>query len=184
MSPEEREKRKREANVVMYGLSGDSPASLQQSAQEVFNALNLPKAGRHVTAVWPLPARDTHHPAVVCFDDPAWSMLLVRSKRCLQGLPAMARVYNQAHLTNAQRAEKAARQPGFQAARQLGSAARSCCTAGMPPLVLPLRSSPARGTGAVACTHNARSYSGTCRAAWLATTSMMHLPSLQQSKYP
>ena len=34
--PEEQERRRRSANVVMYGLSGDSSACLRQAAQEVF----------------------------------------------------------------------------------------------------------------------------------------------------
>ena len=45
------------------------------------------------------------------------------------------------------------------------------CTAEMPPLALPLRSLPARGTKAVSCNTNAN----LCMAALLATTSICHM---------
>ena len=59
--PEEQERRKRSANVVMYGLLGDSSACLRQAVQEVFQALNLPHAGQHVVAVEPLPTQAPTH---------------------------------------------------------------------------------------------------------------------------
>ena len=120
--PEEHERRKRSANVVMYGLSGESSACLKQAAEEVFQALNLPHAGQHVVAVEPLPTQGPHPPVVVRFDDPYWSTRLLRSKRGLRRLPALARVYIAEHLTRIQQAEKATRQPRFDAARQLGRA--------------------------------------------------------------
>eukprot|EP00891_Asterochloris_glomerata_P007320 jgi/Astpho2/7320/Aster-01622 len=120
--PEEHERRKRSANVVMYGLSGESSACLKQAAEEVFQALNLPHAGQHVVAVEPLPTQGPHPPVVVPFDDPYWSTRLLRSKRGLRRLPALARVYIAEHLTRIQQAEKATRQPRFDAARQLGRA--------------------------------------------------------------
>ena len=120
--PEEQERRKRSANVVMYGLSGDSSACLRQAAQEVLQAVNLPHAGRHVVAVEPLPTQGPHPPVVVCFDDPCWSTRLLRSKRSLRRVPALARVYIAEHLTRAQQAERSSRQPRFAAAQQLGCA--------------------------------------------------------------
>ena len=115
--PEEQERRKRSANVVMYGLSGESSACLMQAAEKVFQALNLPHAGQHVVAVEPLPTQGPHPSVVVRFDDPYWSTRLLRSKRGLRRLPALARVYIAEHLTRIQQAEKATR---FDAARQLG----------------------------------------------------------------
>ena len=120
--PEEQERRKRSANVVMYGLSGNSPACLRQAAQEVFQALNLPHAGQHVVAVESLPTQGPHPPVIVRFDDPCWSARLLRSKRSLRRLPALARVYIAEHLTRTQQAEKIARQPRYDAAQQLGHA--------------------------------------------------------------
>ena len=189
--PEQQERHKRSANVVMYGLSGDSPACLRQAVQEVFQALSLPHAGQHVVAVEPLPTQGPHPPVVVRFDDPWWSARLLRSKRGLRRLPALARVYIAEHLTRIQQTEKSAGQPRFKPASNLmqrsnwglpsGGAVMSCCTAEMPSLALALMSSPARGTGAVACNTNVKSCSGTCRAAWLAITSMMHLLCLLQN---
>eukprot|EP00891_Asterochloris_glomerata_P004147 jgi/Astpho2/4147/Aster-01286 len=92
--PEEHERRKRSANVVMYGLSGESSACLKQAAEEVFQALNLPHAGQHVVAVQPLPTQGPHPPVVVRFDDPYWSTRLLRSKRGMRRLPALARGYD------------------------------------------------------------------------------------------
>ena len=86
--PEEQERRRRSANVVMYGLSGDSSACLRQAAQEVFQALNPPDAGQHVVAVEPLPTQGPHPPVVVRFDDPCWSTRLLCSKRSLRRVPA------------------------------------------------------------------------------------------------
>ena len=120
--PEEQERRKRSANVVMYGLLGESSTCLKQAAEEVFQALNLPRAGQHVVAVEPLPTQGPYPPVVVRFDDPYWSTRLLRSKRGLRRLPALARVYIAEHLTRNQQAEKATRQPRFDAARQLGRA--------------------------------------------------------------
>ena len=120
--PEEQKRRKRSANVVMHGLSGEGSACLKQAAQEVFQALNLPLAGQHVVAMEPLPTQGPHPPVVVRCDDPWWSTRLLRCKRGLRRLPALARVYIAEHLTRTQQAERATRQPRFDAARQLGCA--------------------------------------------------------------
>ena len=111
--PKEQERRKRSANVVMYGLSGDSSARLKQSAQEVFKTLDLPHAGEHVVAVEPLPTQGPPPPVVVRFDNPAWSRRLLSSKCSLRRFPALARVYIAEHLTRTQQTERTARQPGL-----------------------------------------------------------------------
>ena len=122
--PEERERRKRSADVVMYGLTGGSSACLRQAAQRVFQALNMPEAGQHVVAVDLLPTQGPHPPVVVRFDEPCWSPRLLRSKSNLRQIPALAKVYIAEHLTRIQMTEKTARQHSFAfaAAQQLGSA--------------------------------------------------------------
>ena len=120
--PEERERRKRSANVVMYGLTREISACLRQAAQGVFQALNMPEAGQHVVAVDLLPTQGPHPPVVVRFDEPCWSPRLLRSKRNLRRIPALAKVYIAEHLTRIQMTEKTARQHRFAAAQQLGSA--------------------------------------------------------------
>eukprot|EP00891_Asterochloris_glomerata_P008079 jgi/Astpho2/8079/Aster-03025 len=62
--PEEQERRKRSANVVMYGLSGESSACLKQAAEEVFQSLNLHHARQHAVAVEPLPTQGPHPPVI------------------------------------------------------------------------------------------------------------------------
>ena len=74
--PEDLERRKRSANVVMYGLSGDRSTHLRRAAQKVFQALNLPQPGQHVNAVALLPTQGPHTPVVVRLDDPCWGTWL------------------------------------------------------------------------------------------------------------
>ena len=109
MLPEDLERRKRSANVVMYGLSRVSSARLRQAAQEVCHAMNLPHAGQHVVAVEALPTQGPHPPVVVHYDDPCRSARLLRSKRSLRRLSASARLYITEHLTRTQQAETTAR---------------------------------------------------------------------------
>ena len=88
-------------------------------------------------------------------------------------------MYIAEHLTRTKQAERTARQPRSDAVQQLGCAFWQGIEVMLhrrhPPLALPLRSSLARGTGAMACNYNVKSCSGTGMAALLATTSMVHL---------
>ena len=52
-------------------------------------------------------------PVVVRFDDPYWSTRLLRSKRGLRRLPALARVYIAEHLTRIQQLRKLQGSPGL-----------------------------------------------------------------------
>ena len=139
--PEEHERRKRSANVVMYGLSGESSACLKQAAEEVFQALNLPHAGQHGLQ-W--------SPCLPRVPTPLWwcvLMTLTGAHACCA--PSVA-CCGSLHLPGctllsispgSNRLRKLQGSPGLMQldswAVPSGGAVMSCCTAERPPLALP-----------------------------------------------